>query len=356
LIWLDTLSRELIDDGRFAELVDEWHVTGTTSNPTIFKRAICGSRRYDQQIVDALADGIGSPRDLFIELALEDVRRAAWLLRGVYEGSRGEDGIASLQCTPDVADDSDSTVRQALGLWTRLDAPNVMIKVPATDAGIEAIEALTAAGVSVNVTLLFSLDRYEQAIEAYLRGLERRAALRQPLVRIRSVASFFVSRIDAKLDLLLDAQSPLRGEGGIASARRAYVAFRERFSTARWQRLAAQGASPQRPLWASTGTKDPAYRDVVYLEQLALRGSILTVPEVTLTAFADHGDTRLGRPLARDSERVLAAFGQHQLDRTAAELEREGLEAFRADYVGLLECIEDRVRALRSDSKLGAAA
>lgn len=345
-LWLDTLSRELLEEGRFAELVDGSGISGATSNPTIFERAISGSLRYDEQIAAALAAGRSEPGQLFRELAIEDVRRAAEALAPVWEASDERDGYVSLQCNPRLADDVDATVREGLDLWMRLAEPNVMIKVAATDAGIAAIEELTAAGVNVNVTLLFSRTRYEQAIEAYLRGLERRVERRQSIRGIHSVASFFVSRTDAKADERLPASSPLRGRIATANARSAYVLFRERFATPRWQRLAMLGANAQRPLWASTATKNPSYRDVEYLEQLALRGTILTVPEPTLDAFADHGDLDRARPLGLESERLLAAFGDAELLELSRELELEGVDAFRKSYAGALEHIEARIDAL----------
>ncbi|MGH2968036.1 MAG: transaldolase family protein, partial [Solirubrobacteraceae bacterium] len=206
-IWLDTLSRELLDSGGFATLIAESAVTGATSNPTIFAKAITGSDRYDDQLRAAVASGVRDPQQLFFALALDDVGRAADLLLGAYEASDGRDGFVSFECTPDLADDTAATVEQALELWTRLARPNVMIKVPATDAGIPAIEQLTARGVNVNVTLLFSVSRYEQVIDAYVAGLERRVTAGLPVDAIASVASFFVSRIDAKADARLPAGS-----------------------------------------------------------------------------------------------------------------------------------------------------
>ena len=353
-IWLDTLSRELIEDGGLAALMADLAVTGATSNPTIFAKAICGSERYDAHLRDALQLGIHDPRELFLALALEDVREAASLLRPVHDATQGRDGFVSFECTPDVAHDSEATVSQALQHWDRLHTPNVMIKVPATEQGIAAIEELTARGVNVNVTLLFAVERYEQTIEAYLRGLERRAENGERLAGIASVASFFVSRVDAKADPRLSDDSRLRGELGIANARVAYDRFRERFAGARWDRLAALGAKVQRPLWASTATKDAAYRDVVYLEQLALPGTVLTVPEPTLRAFADHGDPERTEPLGdRAAERVLAAGPQ--LDRVTHELEREGVQAFCASYDELLACVEERARAVGSDPRVAPA-
>ena len=348
-IWLDTLSRDLLDSGEFARLIAECSVTGVTSNPTIFAKAICGSERYDAHLRDALQSGIDDPSELFLALALEDVREAATLMRPVYEATHGRDGFVSFECTPDVAHDSAATVAQALELWARLNARNVMIKVPATDQGMVAIEELTARGVNVNVTLLFAVARYEQTIEAYLRGLERRAEAGEALAGIASVAAFFGSRVDAKADPRLPEASELRGRLAIANARVAYDRFRERFAGARWERLAALGATVQRPLWASTATKAPAYRDVVYLEQLALPGTVLTVPEPTLRAFADHGDAQRTDPLdGSAAERVLEAGAQ--LDRITHELEREGVEAFCASYAKLLACIEERARAVGADA------
>ena len=277
-IWLDTLSRELLETGQFSELVRDYAVTGATSNPTIFAKAITGSDRYDEQLRAALAAGIDDTQELFLEIALDDVRRAAELLRPTYDASAGQDGFISFECTPNLADDTKATISQARDLWRRLELPNVMIKVPATAAGVPAIEQLTADGVNVNVTLLFSVERYEQVIEAYFSGLERRAKAGEPLDGISSVASFFVSRVDAKADALLAPDSPLRGEVAIANAHRAYGRYLERFAGKRWDALRALGARPQRPLWASTGTKDPAYSDVLYVERLIAPASSTRCP------------------------------------------------------------------------------
>ena len=245
-VWLDTLSRELLETGAFAELVRDYAVTGATSNPTIFARAITESDRYDDQLRSAFEAGASDPQDLFFELALEDVRRAAEVLRPVYEATSGDDGFVSFECTPDLADDVNATIAQALELWSRLGLPNVMIKVPATAAGVPAIEELTARGVNVNVTLLFSIDRYEQVMEAYLAGLERRALAGESLSPLASVASFFVSRVDAKADALLAPGSPLRGRVAIANAHRALR------SLPRALRRRALGAPPP------TGSEAPA--------------------------------------------------------------------------------------------------
>jgi transaldolase len=342
-IWLDTLSRELLDSGAFAGLIADCAVTGATSNPTIFAKAITGSDRYDDQLRAAVASGIHAPQELFFELALDDVRRAADLLRPAYDASKGRDGFVSFECTPDLADDTEATIEQAIELWSRLARPNVMIKVPATEAGAPAIEELTARGVNVNVTLLFSVARYEQVIDAYVAGLERRLTAGQPVDSIASVASFFVSRVDTKADALLPADSDLRGRVAVANAHRAYARYRQRFSDQRWRPLRDAGAHPQRPLWASTGTKDPAYSDVLYVEQLIAPDVVNTMPEATLRAFADHGD--VGHPLDADAsqaEETLRRAEEAGIDLPAltAQLEREGVRSFCDSYHELLACIE----------------
>lgn len=346
-IWLDTLSRELIESGHFAELVREFSVTGATSNPTIFAQAICGSDRYDRQLGDLIESGVVTAHDQFLELSVSDVRQAADALLTVHRRSGGADGFVSLEVTPDLADDAKQTVDQARELWRKLDAPNVMIKVPATDAGIAAIEELTADGVNVNVTLLFAVARYEQVIDAYMRGLERRARARKPIAGLRSVASFFVSRVDAKADLQLHPDSPLRGRVGVANAHAAYDRYLAALSGERWRRLADLGATPQRPLWASTAPKDPAYRDVRYLEELALPQSILTVPEPTLHAFVDHGTAaNLADAHRQAHEELVAVTDALDVPAITAELEREGVAAFCASYRRLLSCVAQRARRL----------
>jgi transaldolase len=345
-IWLDTLSRELLETGEFERLIDDLGITGATSNPTIFAKAITGSDRYDDQLRDLAQAGTTDPQALFFALGLDDIRGAADLLAPVYEQSGGSDGFVSFECTPDLADDTEATVEQALDLWRRLDRPNVMIKVPATAAGVRAIEDLTAHGVNVNVTLLFSVERYEEVIDAYLRGLERRTKRGQPLERIASVASFFVSRVDTKADHELAPDSPLRGRLAIANAQRAYGRYLERFGDERWRALEANGARAQRPLWASTGTKDPAYSDVLYVERLIAPGVVNTMPEKTLHAFADHGNVERALDTdLRDTERTLGQAQQMgvNLQEITAALEREGVQSFCDSYDELLACIESKL-------------
>jgi transaldolase len=346
-IWLDTLSRELLDGGAFAGMISDCAVTGATSNPTIFAKAITGSDCYDDQLREAVASGVRAAQELFFELALDDVRGAADLLRPTYDASDGRDGFISFECTPDLAGDTAATIKQAVQLWNRIARPNAMIKVPATEAGIPAIEELTARGLNVNVTLLFSVARYEQVIDAYLAGLERRVAAEQPIDGISSVASFFVSRVDTKVDAMLPAGSELRGRAAIANAHRAYARYRERFSDERWLVLRGAGARPQRPLWASTGTKDPSYSDVMYVEELIAPDVVNTMPEATLRAFADHGE--ITRTLGDDTSAAEETLGRAaksgvDLDVVTAQLEREGVRSFCDSYNELLACIEAKVQ------------
>jgi len=349
-IWLDTLSRELLDTGEFADLVATSNVTGATSNPTIFAKAITGSDRYDAQLARVLEAGGDDTRELFFALALDDVRRAADILRPVHAAAEGSDGFVSFECTPDLADDTEGTITQARDLWARLARPNTMIKVPATSAGVPAIERLTAEGVNVNVTLLFSVDRYEQVMDAYQTGLETRLATGRPIDRIASVASFFVSRVDTKVDVRLPRDSALRGRAAVANATVAFATHRRMIASERWQHLAAAGARPQRPLWASTGTKNDAYSDVLYVESLIAPGVVNTMPQATLEAFADHG--KPGRSLTDSDDTAVEVIDQLRgagidLRPITAELEREGVASFCDSYTQLLACIAERAGRLR---------
>jgi transaldolase len=345
-IWLDTLSRDLLESGDFAELISDYSVTGATSNPTIFAKAITGSDLYDGELRELADSGQRDLQELFFALALDDVREAADLLRPSFAESHGRDGFISFECTPDLADDTDATIAQASDLWQRLDRPNVMIKVPGTEAGLPAIEELTSRGVNINVTLLFSIERYEEVIDAYLRGLTARAQANEPLDQIQSVASFFLSRIDSKVDQQLPEGLPLRGQVAIASARAAYQRYLGKFAGEQWERLEALGASRQRPLWASTGTKNPDYSDTRYVAELIAPDVVNTMPEHTLRAFADHGEVE--RTLDADpgtAERTLAdaASSGINLGAVTAALEREGVRSFCDSYRQLLDCIEGKL-------------
>jgi transaldolase len=350
-IWLDTLSRDLLAGGGLDRLIEQRAVTGATSNPTIFAKAITGSDLYDEQLRAAVARGLEDPRELFFALALQDVGDAADRLRGVYDASGGRDGFVSFECTPELADDTEGTIEQAAGLWARLARPNVMIKVPATRAGIPAIEQLTARGVNVNITLLFSVDVYEQVIDAYVAGLERRLSAGHPVDAIASVASFFVSRVDARADALLPVDSPLRGRIAVANARRAYGRYRRRFADERWRALRGAGANPQRPLWASTATKYPAYPDVLYVEELIAPGVINTMPMTTLEAFADHGEVRhMRHEDEAHAEEILrrARAAGIDLPQLTAQLTDDGVRAFCDSYRELLSCIQTRLERVRA--------
>ena len=341
-IWLDTLSRELLTSGAFASLVESACVTGATSNPTIFAAAIQGADKYEEQLRSRLAAGERDVEALFLDLALTDVSRAAAVLRPAFEHSGGRDGFVSFECTPTIAYDTNATIDQARMLWHRLNQPNVMIKVPGTGPGIKAVEQLTADGVNVNITLLFAQSRYEEVIEAYQAGLERRITTGGSIEGIASVASFFVSRIDTKVDESLPAGSSLRGRIAIANAKLAYQIYRRHHRGPRWDRLAGHGAAPQRPLWASTGTKNPAYSDVQYVEELIGPDVVNTMPDQTLRAFANHG--RVGPTVEQGVDEAaglvhqLASTGT-DLDAITTELEHEGVSSFCDSYRALLHCI-----------------
>jgi transaldolase len=348
-IWLDTLSRDLLQGGGFAELIADYSVTGATSNPTIFAKAITGSDLYDDQLRGLAANGERDTEELFFSLALDDVGEAARLLRPEHDRTNGADGFISFECTPDLADDTDATIEQARDLWHRLDDPNLMIKVPGTPAGLPAIEQLTREGININITLLFSIERYEKVIDAYLGALTARAAAGEPIDGISSVASFFLSRIDTKVDAQLPEGSPLRGQVALASARVAYQRFLAKFTGPEWERLEALGATRQRPLWASTGTKNPEYSDVLYVAELIGPDVVNTMPDHTLHAFADHGEVRA--TLAPDpgaAERTLsdAQSAGIDLDAVTSELEREGVKSFCDSYTELLDCIEGKLSAV----------
>jgi transaldolase len=348
-IWLDTLSRELLESGEFARLIHEDCVTGATSNPTIFARAITGSDRYDSQLRRVASEGRRDGQELFFALALDDVRAAARELRPNYDLTQGRDGFISFECTPDLAHDTAATIAQATDLWQRLDKPNVMIKVPGTEAGIPAIEELTRRGINVNITLLFAIERYEQVIDAYMRGLADRAAMGKPLAGIASVASFFLSRIDTKVDAQLDADSQLAGRVAIASARVAYQRYLAKFTGPDWERLERLGGAPQLPLWASTGTKNRDYSDVLYVSELIGPQVINTMPEQTLRAFAEHGNVaRTLDASPGEAERTLAeaSIAGIDLPAIAAELVLEGVQSFCGAYHELLGCIDDKLAAL----------
>lgn len=346
-VWLDQITRALLRTGTLRRYIEEYGVTGLTSNPTIFDNAIKSSGDYDESIAAGLRRGLRG-ETLFLSLALEDLREAADLFRAEFERSGGTDGWVSLEVSPELAYDTDATIRAATSLWQEAQRPNLFVKIPGTPPGLPAIEESIFRGVPVNVTLLFSREHYVRAAEAYVRGIERRlAAGLDP--RVGSVASLFVSRWDKAV--LGKVPERLRNRLGYAVALDTYRAYRELFASERWQRLAAQGARPQKLLWASTGTKDPAASDVLYVEMLVAPDTIDTMPEDTLLAFVDHG--RVGEPLPADgrgARELLAEFQAAGIDvpALAEKLQRDGAEAFRQSWQALLARLESRAAAMRA--------
>ncbi len=355
-IWFDFIERNMVQQGDLQALVAEG-VAGVTSNPTIFQGAIAKSPAYADDLRRLVEEGKTSdPKRVFEALAIADIQAAADVLRPVYERQGGHDGFVSLEVAPDLAYDTEATVEEARRLHAAVQRPNLMVKVPATEAGIDAIRRLIADGININVTLIFGLDRYAAVREAYLRGLEERLAANQPIDRVASVASFFVSRVDTNVDARLERiaeQQPERaeearallGKAAIANAKLAYRDFRQTFSGPRWETLAAAGARVQRPLWASTGTKNPDYSDLLYVETLMGPDTVNTMPPQTLDAFRDHGSVALtvDKNVELEAERLaaLADLGI-SIDEVTEELEREGVQKFADSFTALLETIEQR--------------
>jgi transaldolase len=348
-IWLDSISRAMISSGKLQRMIDENAVVGVTSNPTIFQQAIAGSDAYNAEIAELRAAG-HADLAIYETLACGDIANACDVLLPLYARSGGVDGRVSIEVNPYLADDAAGTIDEAQRLWSRINRPNLMIKIPATAAGISAFEEVIAAGISVNVTLLFAVSRYEAVMEAYLRGLERRAAAGLPVDAIHSVASFFISRVDTLVDKQLSAlkaDGALQGKAAVANARMAYQAFRRVFSGPRWAALAALGANAQRPLWASTSTKNPAYPDTLYISELIGAPTVNTVPENALLAFADHGVVR-GLTIEEDvagAEALLAQIAELGIDmehNTAVELVNAGVKAFQDSFDQLIGAIRSR--------------
>ncbi len=340
-LWLDSISRGLLDNGTLARYIAEWSITGLTSNPTIFESAIADGSVYDASIAQ-LALREESPEELFFALALQDLRAAADLFGPVHDATQGVDGWVSLEVSPLLVDNAEATVRAAVKLHAAADRANLFIKIPGTEAGIAAIEESIFAGIPVNVTLLFSREQYGAAAEAYIRGLERRLAMGLNL-NVASVASLFVSRWDVAVKDRVPPQ--LQNRLGIAVAMLTYKSYHEKFATQRWHRLADAGARPQRLLWASTGTKDPAADDTLYVRALAAPGTINTMPEKTLKAFADHGSA--GIPLSFEAtyaDVVLEEFVREgvELEALAKQLQEEGAQAFSKSWRALLARIEEK--------------
>jgi transaldolase len=344
--WYDNLARPLITGGGLAQLIDEDGIRGVTSNPTIFEKAMASGAGYDDQLKQTAAEGL-SIADSYWRLVTEDVGNAADILRPVYEQTGGADGFVSLEVSPDLAHETDRTVAQAKELFGTLGRPNVMIKIPATLEGLPAITETIAAGINVNVTLIFSLVRHEAVIDAYLTGLERLAASGGDLSTISSVASFFVSRVDTETDRRLPEGHELRGKAAVANAKLAYQLFRLRFSGDRWAPLAAKGARLQRPLWASTSTKNPAYSSTLYIDELIGRDTVNTLAPASIEALhRDEGNLRADT-VEEDvvgAERDIAALDGAgvDFDDVTATLEREGVAAFSTSFHDCLKTLEKR--------------
>jgi transaldolase len=357
-VWLDDLSRQRLTTGSLATLIQDSHVVGVTTNPTIFQKAISGSEYYTDQITDLAIRGV-SVGEALRSLTGYDVRAACDLFRAAYDASDGVDGRVSIEVAPSLANDTERTIAEARALWWLVDRPNLFIKIPATKAGVPAIEETLAQGISVNVTLIFSLERYAEVIDAFHAGVARAQAAGHDLSRLGSVASFFVSRVDTEVDMRLDKlgsdeAKALRGKAAVANARLAYKLFEEKFDNDKWRALAAAGAKPQRPLWASTSTKDPSYDDTMYVVELVAEGTVNTMPEATLHAIADHGhitgDTI--RPNYADAQGVLDALAGVGIDfdDVVKVLEVEGVEKFDVSWNELTESTQKELTRLAGDA------
>ncbi len=350
-IWLDDLSRERLQTGNLQSLITDDSVVGVTTNPTIFAAALAHGDAYDTQVRELAARG-ASVDDAVREITVADVQQACDVFSGTWEHSGGVDGRVSLEVDPRLAKETDATFAEAVDLWKAVDRPNLLVKIPATEAGLSAITRTLAEGVSVNVTLIFSVERYRAVMDAYLDGLEQAAANGHNLAGIASVASFFVSRVDTEIDKRLekigtDEALALRGQSGVANSRLAYAAFQEVFSGERWNALVAKGAKTQRPLWASTGVKNPEYSDTLYITELVVADTVNTMPEKTMMAYADHGEHH------GDAVTGTAAQAQSVFDAVAAQgvdltdvflvLEDEGVDKFEKSWAELLETVKGQL-------------
>jgi transaldolase len=354
-IWYDNISRKIIENGELQKLLDQG-VLGVTSNPTIFEKAFAGSADYDSAIQELVAAD-KSVEQIYEALVLEDICRAAASLRPIYERTEGKDGYISLEVSPTLAHDTQGTLREARRYWQMLGQPNIMIKVPATPAGIPAIAQLISEGINVNITLIFSLESYAAVMEAYLSGLEQRADAGSPINMIASVASFFVSRVDSAIDPQLAklGATALQGQAAIANAKLAYARFQQLFSGPRWEKLAALGAQVQRPLWASTGVKNPAYPDTLYADALIGADTVNTVPPATLAAMLDH--VTLAETLTQDvaaAQKLITQLGQTGIDmaQVTQQLQDEGVASFAKSFETLLAALANKRDQLQAKLEL----
>ncbi|MEO8910354.1 MAG: transaldolase [Gemmatimonadaceae bacterium] len=364
-IWLDSIDRRMLHDGELDRRISEDALTGMTSNPTIFQKALASSNAYDEQITEAEEKGPTS-WELFELLETTDVRDACDHFAGVFSSTRGSDGYVSIEVSPGVSHSADATVEEARRLWKTVDRPNVMVKVPGTQEGAIAVRRLIAEGINVNITLLFAIEAHERVIEAYLTGLEDRVKAHQPIDGLASVASFFVSRVDTEIDKRLDALiekaigpekdrlKMLKGRAAIANAKLAYRLFRQKFAGPRWEALAKAGARVQRPLWASTSTKNPEYRDVMYVEELIGPDTVNTMPPATIDAFRDHGDAQIAvdRRIAVSEGllREIEAVGISMKEVTE-KLLVEGIASFQKSFDELIAGLEAKIGSLAPGGK-----
>ncbi|MCE5207634.1 MAG: transaldolase [Chloroflexi bacterium] len=355
-IWYDNIQRRLLENGELKRLIDDGQIYGITSNPSIFQKAIADSSDYDKAIQPLRFSGL-TPQEIFYKLAIADIQAAADLFGNLYKTSGGRDGYVSLEVNPLLANDAEATIREAEILWRNVNRPNLMVKIPATREGLPAIRTCIAKGLNINATLVFSNERYAEVMDAYLSGLEDRLAQSLPLGKIASVASFFVSRVDSKVDGMLnqfvkegriseEVSGRLLGKAAIANSRLAYQLYKDVFGSERFARLKAAGARTQRPLWASTSTKNPSYSDVMYVDELIAADTVNTVPPQTLSAFQDHGTARIGIP----SDPVNSHHVMEELEKmgipmqsVTAILEEEGVAAFSKSFKDLLETLNKKV-------------
>jgi transaldolase len=347
-VWIDYLSRDLLETGELARMMDEDAVVGVTSNPTIFQKAISQGERYDEQLKEIADSGETDPKETYLQLTSHDIAAACDLLRPVWDGGKGLDGYVSWEVDPNLAYDREATTSEARRLHKWIDKPNLYVKIPATEPGLGSIEDMIAAGKNINVTLIFSLERHKEVMEAYIRGVERLVEAGGDPSTVHSVASFFVSRVDTETDKRLDAiggHDELRGKLGIANAKLAYQHYLEAFATDRWKRLEARGATRQRCLWASTSTKNPDYPDVMYIEGLIGPETVDTMPEETIAAFQDHG--RVAETLTKDVDAAHKLFDDLRsagvdYDDVVLTLEQEGVQKFSDSFAELLDGIREK--------------
>jgi transaldolase len=360
-VWIDSISRQMLSSGTLQRLIDDDGITGVTANPTIFEKAIAGSNDYDDTIHKFASSGC-SPLQIYEELAVEDVGTAADMMRPIYDRAGGKDGFVSIEVSPDIAADTQATIEEARRFWQHLQRPNVLIKVPATPEGIPAIEQLISEGINVNITLIFAVEVYEQVMDAYLKGLEQRAERNESIEHIASVASFFVSRVDTLVDKLLEEKAKeadestarelkgLEGKAAIANAKIAYEHFERVFGSERFQRLASRGAQLQRPLWASTSTKNPNYPDTLYVDPLVGPNTVNTMPMETIDAVRDHahvecGTIRQGVDQAHQVMKDLERLGI-SMKAVTDQLTEEGVDKFAKSLHSLLDTIKDEAKTL----------